>query len=286
MKSRQSGKNNQPFMKEVLMADLAAFFQSIKLPVMSEVAHALIQTLDNEDASATLISDIISKDPALTAKLLRMANSARFGASRGISSLDDAITMTGMAQVRTLSLAACMGDSFPVMPGLDRSEFWNSSMACAGYAKWLASSISVDGNQAWLAGMMLRLGELLIGQVDAAILVEIEQQPHLPGGRWQREQRLIGFNEGQITAELARRWNFPTSLVDALNNASDPMTSRPFCRLGAIVHLASLLAETPSDDPEVLETLPEDVVRTLQLDREWMRAKFPSHASFVDVSAL
>jgi HD-like signal output (HDOD) protein len=223
-------------LKEVLMADLSAFFQSIKLPVMSEVAHSLIQTLDNEDASANLISDIISRDPALTAKLLRLANSARFGASRGISSLDDAITMTGMAQVRTLSLAACMGDSFPVMPGLDRSEFWSSCMACAGYAKWLSSSLGVDGNQAWLAGMMLRLGELLIGQVDSAILMEIEELPHLPGGRWQREQRLIGFDEGKITAELARRWNFPTEIVNALHNASDPMAAHPFCRLGAIVH--------------------------------------------------
>ncbi len=117
------------------MADLAEFFQTVKLPVMSEVAHSLIQTLDDDDASATSISNIISKDPALTAKLLRMANSARFGVSRSISSLDDAIAMTGMAQVRTLTLATCMGDSFPVMPGLDRTEFWTSSMACAGYAK-------------------------------------------------------------------------------------------------------------------------------------------------------
>lgn len=89
------------------MANLDAFFQSVKLPVMSEVAHSLIQTLDNEDASATAISEIISKDPTLTAKLLRMANSARFGVSRSVSSLDDAIAMTGMAQVRTLSLATC-----------------------------------------------------------------------------------------------------------------------------------------------------------------------------------
>lgn len=133
---------------------------------------------------------------------------------------------------------------------------------------------------------MLRLGELLIGQVDPENLIKIEQLPHLPGGRWQREQHLIGFNEGQITAELARRWNFPTALVDALNAASDPMASRPFSRLGAIVHLASLLAESPSHDPEVLVTLPQDVVDKLQLNREWMQAKFPSRASFVDVSAL
>jgi len=265
------------------MADLAAFFQSVKLPVMSEVAHSLIQTLDDEDVSANQISQIISRDPALTAKLLRLANSARFGVTRQICSIDDAITMAGMAQVRTLSLAACMGDSFPVMPGLDRAEFWGSSMACAGYAKWLAASIGVDSNQAWLAGMMLRLGELLIGQVDAASLIEIEQQPHLPGGRWEREQRLIGFSEGQITAELARRWNFPNTLVNAFESASEPMASKPFCRLSAIIHLASLLAETGGDGQEVLATLPHDVVSALQLDSQWMQAKFPSKDSFAEL---
>ncbi|MES2933238.1 MAG: HDOD domain-containing protein [Pseudomonadota bacterium] len=268
------------------MSELAAFFQSVKLPVMSEVAHSLIRTLNDEDAATGVISNIISKDPALTAKLLRLANSARFGLTRGVSSLDDAITMVGMSQVRTLGLAACMNESFPVVQGLDRAEFWKGSMACAGYAKWLAGSMGIDGQQAWLVGMMVRLGELLIGQNDPAHLIEIEQQPHLPGGRWEREQRLLGFSEGQITAELARRWNFPADIVRALDTSSDPMAAHPFCRLGGIVHLACLLAETPSDDPEILDSLPDDVLHALQLNPEWMRNKFPSHASFVDVSAL
>lgn len=267
------------------MHDLNAFFQSVRLPVMSEVAHSLIQTLEDENASAGKVSGIIARDPALSAKLLRLANSARFGLTRTISSLDDAITMSGMSQVRTLGLAACMSDSFPMVPGLDRTEFWNGCMASAGYAKWLAGSLGIDGQQAWLAGMMVRLGELLINQVDPVSLVEIELQPHLPGGRWQREQHLLGFSEGQITAELARRWNFPTEIAKALDASSNPMAHRPFCRLGAIVHLACLLADTPSDDPEVLETLPTDVVAALQLNMEWMQKKFPGHASFIDVGS-
>lgn len=266
------------------MPDLAAFFQSVKLPVMSEVAHALMQTVNDEEASAARIGDIIAKDPALTAKLLRLANSVHFGLAPGVSSLDDAMTMVGRSQLRTLGLAACLNDAFPAVPGLDRTEFWNGSMACAGYAKWLAGGI--DGAQAWLAGMMLRLGELLIGQSQPASLTEIEQQPHLPGGRWEREQRLLGYSEGQISAELARRWHFPPEIVRALETASDPMAAHPFCRLGGIVHLACLLADTPSDDPAVLESLPEDVVHALQLHPDWMRARFPSHATFVDVSAL
>ncbi len=262
------------------MSELSSFFNNVKLPVISEVAQALIKTLDDEDASAKQISSIIARDPALTAKLMRLANSARFGVARGVNSLDDAIAMAGLAHVRVLALAACFAETFPELPGLDSDEFWKSSMACAGYAKWLATGAGDDGQDAWLAGMMMRLGELLIYQSSPAAFAEIEEQPHLPGGRWEREKRLLGFSEGQITAELGKRWNFPVVIVQALEASSDPAAARPFSKLAGIIHLASLLADTPSDDPAILETLPQDVVAMLQLDKDWMHKKFPSHASF------
>ncbi|MGB9110818.1 MAG: HDOD domain-containing protein [Telluria sp.] len=262
------------------MPSLAQFFADVKLPTISAVAQALIATLDDEAASAKSVTAIIARDPALTAKLMRLANSAHFGARRSVGTLDEAIALTGMGHIRTLALAACFSDAFPALPGLDSDEFWSSSMACAGYAKWLAGGAGLDGSEAWLAGMMLRLGELLIYQVAPAAFAEIEELPHLPGGRWEREQRLLGMSEGEITAELGRRWNFPTRIVDALASCSDPLAAHPFCQLAGIIHLASLLADTPSDDPAILDTLPAELVAVLRLDGEWMRKRFPSHASF------
>ncbi len=266
------------------MSSLDSFFATVKLPTMSEVAHALIKTLNNENASTSEVRNIIAKDPALTAKLLRLANSAQFGLPRGVGSLDDAISMVGMSMVRTLSLGSCLSESFPKLPGLDSTEFWRTCMACAGYAQWLAGGVGADSQQAWLAGMMLRLGELLIGQADPDTLREIEKLPNLPGGRWEREKRLVGFSEGQVTAELARRWNFPKEIVQALQLSSDPVTEHGFSRLAAIVHLAGLLADSPDASPDVLDTLPQDVVAALLLDEQWMRTRFPATDSFVNVS--
>jgi HD-like signal output (HDOD) protein len=266
------------------MANLDSFFESVKLPSMSEVAHALIQTLNDDDVSVTQVRDLIAKDPALSAKLLRLANSAQFGLPRGVGTLDDAIHMVGMAKVRTLALGACLSESFPSLPDLDRSDFWRTSMACAGYAQWLANRLNIDGQLAWLTGMMLRLGELLIAQADPATLHEIEKLPHLPGVRWQREQRLLGFTEGQITAELARRWNFPMQMVQALQRSADPITEQAFSRLGAIIHLAGLLAETDLAGPAAVDTLPTEVISALMLDTDWMRSKFPDASTFLDVT--
>jgi HD-like signal output (HDOD) protein len=265
------------------MHSLDSFFATVKLPTISEVAHELIKTLNNEDASMNEVGAIISRDPALTAKLLRLANSAAFGLQRTVSSVDEAMAMIGMTKVRTLALASCMNESFPVLPGLDPNEFWKTSMATAGYAQWMAGRIGADAQQAWLAGMMVRLGELLIGQADPATLKEIERLPHIPGGRWEREKELVGFTEGQVTAELARRWNFPAEVVTGLQQSFDPLSHKPFSRLAAIVHMADLLAETPNATADALDTLPADLVRALLGDGKWLHEKFPAAESFVSI---
>lgn len=268
------------------MSDFSAFFQSVKLPVMPEVAHVLIRTLHDEDVTIAQVRELIAKDPVLTAKVLRAANSAAVGARREIGTLDAAIAMLGMAQVRTLALTACMNVAFPVIKGLDRTEFWRNCMACAGYAQWLASGIGVDTQQAWLAGMMLRLGELLILQSRPDTLEELERQPQIPGDRWSREQNVLGFTEAQVTAELAHRWRFPADIVRGLNTASAPLASQPLSQLGGVLHLASLLADMAFSEPSIVDALPQDVVSALDLNLDWMRSKLPSPDSFFDMSSL
>lgn len=266
------------------MSGLDSFFATVKLPSMSEVTRQLINTLNDEDVSVTEVRDIIAKDPAITAKLLRLANSAQFGLPRGVSTLDDAIHMVGMSAVRSLSLGACLSDSFPVMPGLSQQEFWKSSTACAGYAQWLATALDMDSHQAWLTGLMLRLGELLIGQTDPKALAEIEALPHVPGGRWAREKRLIGFSEGQITAELARRWNFPMQMVQALERSFDPLVDQAFSRLGAVMNLAGTLADAPDAAADAVDSLSVDVIAKLGLDVQWMKASLPASDSFASIN--
>ena len=268
------------------MSDLSEFFQSVKLPVMHEVAHALIRTLHDDEISISQVRDLIAKDPVLTAKVLRAANSAAMGLKREVASLDAAIAMVGLSQVRTLALTACMNVAFPVVPGLDRTEFWRNCMACAGYSQWLAGGIGLDAPQAWLSGMMLRLGELIIVQVKPETLAVLERQPQIPGDRWVREQEVLGFTEAQVTAELAHRWNFPPALVRGLNAASAPLASQPLSQLGAVLHLASRLADMAFSNAEIVDALPQEVIAALDLNKDWMRSKLPERESFFDISAL
>lgn len=271
------------------MAELSQYLQSVKLPVMPEVATALIRTLTDEDADVPTVRDIIAKDPALTATLLRMANSAIFGLSRSVTTLDKAVSVVGMTQIRARALSICMANAFALPPSLNRLEFWRNSMVCAGYAKWLAGSIGMDEQEAWLTGMMLRLGEIVIGQHNLATIDQIEMRPCLPGERWTREREAAGFDEGQIMAEVARHWDFPDDVSHALECASQPMNSVNFSPLGALVHLASLLADQPNPGAQALQTLqtlPQAVVHKLALNLEKLQLLLPDPHAFGDTSIV
>lgn len=267
------------------MSSLDSFFTAIRLPAMSEVSRALIKTFNQEDVAVAEIRNILAKDAALSAKLLRMANSAQLGLPRGVGTLDEAITMIGMSPIRALALGACLNDAFPTLPELPRKEFWTWCMACAGYTQWISTELGIDTQMAWLTGMMLRLGELLIAQAEPVTLEAIEAKPHTPPGyRWERELRLVGFTEGQVTAELARRWQFPMQMAQALQRACDPLTDQAFSRLGAVVHLAGLLADTPQATANAVAGLPQNVLDALELQRDWMRDNFPASDSFMDIA--
>ncbi|WP_342617733.1 HDOD domain-containing protein [Rhodoferax sp. GW822-FHT02A01] len=266
------------------MADLESFFAGVRLPVLSPVTVDLISMLSNERATMDDICTVISKEPAIAARLLKLANSSQFGLPRSVGLLEDAVTLVGLERVGSLAIGASLSSSIHEFAGLDRHRFWTSAMHCAGYAQWLAPPAGIPAPTGWLTGMMLRLGQLLIAQAEPDILQAIEALPVIPGVRWQREQHLLGFTEGQITAEMAAHWNFPPQIVQGLRHAADPMAEDGFSRLGAVIHLAGLLAETQDASPDSIETLPWDVIAALELDIRWMRASFPDREKFVNVS--
>ncbi len=268
------------------MHRLDTFFETVQLPSISEVSRALIQTLHRDAVTLQEVAEIISKDPALSARLLQLANSAQFGLPRGVGTLDDAIAMVGMSRVRALALGSELTRTLPDLPGLPQRVFWQYSMTCAGYAQWLAEALEIDPQTAWLTGMMLRLGELLIAQTLPGEIAGIEQQPCAPGERWKRERAQVGFSEGQISAELARRWNFPMQMTQALQRACDPLLEQAFSRLGSVLHLSGLLADFPLDAKAVTDQLPLEVVDSLKLDLLWLQNHLPPRDRFIYFSEV
>ena len=272
------------------MADISTLFNSVSLPVMPQVGAALISTLDDDDVPSSKILALIARDPALSAKLLALANSASFGLPRQVATLDNALSLVGLARLRALALSACLRNAFAIPAGIDGAEFWRYSIACAGYAQWLADGLpqdmKVERQKAWLTGLMLRLGELLIAHAAPQSVKAIVAQPCLPGERWAREKQEVGFDEGEVSGELARRWNFPTEMGQAMLAASEPTAKKPLLPLAGVLHLAGRLAELPHAQVEAIDTLPIGVLSALSLNYDWMKKTFPDASTFVNINAL
>lgn len=249
----------------------ALFEQTHNLPNIPKVVQELIDTFNQEDVNVDAIAGKISLDPVLTAKVLRLANSAHYGVSRSISTTTDASVLLGFATLRTLVLASGITGAMKSPEGFDRKGFWRNNFAVAALAKWMATYTKVNTDMAFTCGMLHSIGELLIH-----ILLPIESKKIaaavLAGGKLhQVENSILGFNYGEVGAELATRWKFPEEIIEGIRTHCDPLSSDPVSPLGGLVHLAVFVQDAHingSSDSEIIEKFPMDIATAIKMDTQ------------------
>lgn len=258
------------------------FANATALPAMPEVAHRLLKSFEREDLGMHELADLIGRDQGLSVKLLRLANSARYSPRHTIATLKDAASTIGLNSLRDLALAACVAGAFPRMQNFDRVRFWRKCLATAGHARVLAQGSSLDPDTAYLAGLVMRTGELLMLMHEPEAVARAEEQAHLPDSLLDHEMTLLQCNHLEVTAELARRWKFPAELVTALAAAADPMACRPFSPLGGVLRLASVLADAGDLGLDPLDTLREyqpELFHHMHFDlnQDWLASHLASY---------
>lgn len=231
------------------------FSQPAALPTMPEVAHHLLKSFRDETVSLGELAELIARDQGLAARLLRMANSAHYGQRRTVASLKDAAAMVGLTALRDMALAACVSGAFPQVAGFDRLRFWRQCLATAGHARLLAEACDLDVDVAYLGGLVMRSGELLMLRVDPEAVAQAERLAAAPDSLLEHERNLLHCTHLDVTAELARRWRFPEELIEALAAAADPLASRPFSSLGALLRLASVMSDAGDRGLPPMQTL-------------------------------
>ena len=246
------------------------------LPVMPEVGRKLLRSLDDDGVSLGQIAELIGKDSTLAAKVLRLANSARYSPSHTIGTLQDAAMALGLETLRNLAMAASISATFPEVKGLDRQRFWRHSVRTAGYARLLAKLLQGDADTAYLAGLMLRTGQLMMAMSEPDQVADVEAHAAEPGSRFSLEMHRFGCTHADVTAALAAHWHFPADLVEAFKDANAPLEIRPFSMLAAILHLAEVLADAcdqQSDRIAALELAVPELVEHLHMDLDFLRLR-------------
>lgn len=257
----------------------ALFKQSQALPAVPKIVHELIDSFNNQDVSIDEIAKKLAADPVLSARLLRLANSAYYHVSRTIGTVPESISMLGFVTVRTLVISSGLTGGYKSMPGMDLSQFWRYSMHTAAVAGWLAQKVGVNRDQAFTVGLMHGIGELVMHAGMPGEMLSLDKQTSpLDEGRIEIEQRTFGYSFATVGAELARQWRFPLSFVEAITHFPAPLSQTPFDPVAAVIHLAAWRARAAHhelDDVALAASVPTGVCTRLGLSPDALLKEMP-----------
>lgn len=252
------------------------FFKSVvNLPMIPKVVMDVMQALRDPDIDFNVLSKKVEHDQSLMAKVLRMANSSYYGASKSIKTVDDAISMIGTSRLSTLVIASGVTKTFNSVPGLDLRRFWRHALITASISRNLAQKLGKPSDTAYLAGLIHNIGQLLIHMVFPGGAAEVEE---VCNGRSVEERRSVekttlGLDHCMVGQELARRWNFPDDISQVIRYYADPLNGQA-SDLAAVVYMAAHIAfglEHGESAKHIAETLNPDVANKLKIDRiEWI----------------
>lgn len=244
------------------------------LKPVSDAAGKVMALLDDPDCGMSDLSDIICHEPALTANVLKLANSAYYGLPGKINDAKQAVVYLGMTQVVDLVLLVSCSESFNGSHdgyGLNTGELWKSAVSAAIIASDLSDKKGCKQKSLFFTGALLRdIGKVVLDQhVQSAseqILHRVETQCITFK---EAERQVLGFDHTQVGAIVAKNWHFPSPLQCIIRYYHTPLEANGCFIEASIVHLADAISRKMDigvgvDDPFYPED--ERVARSLGLN--------------------
>ena len=234
----------------------------------------LKKVIENPRSSFKAIAEVILHDPALSARILKVANSPFFNPGFKVESIDRALTFIGMNQLEELVLGTAVMESFKDIPTdlIDINAFWKHSIGCALGARLIAEHIREPGkDRFFLLGILHDIGSLIIyKKAPKAAQKALELSEENSEFLFQIETQIHGFNHADVAASLFRLWKLPEELVQVIAKHHIPSQSKTFSKDASIIYLADLLAHglhlrgtgegfTPPIDDALLNNLWKDL---------------------------
>ena len=231
-----------------------------RLPALPEVVQDLMDYLQRPEVDVGQVAYRIARDPALAAKLLRVANSSFYGLQRQVATIPDALTVLGLRASLTLVTGAAVVTQFQtlVVAGYDQRAFWLHSAGTALCARALARELGTNMENSFTAGLLHDIGRLILAarfpeKFRSVTTYRVEHDCH----PIEAEQEVLGFDHTQIGAAIAVRWKFPAEIVAAIASHHNPM-DMPADSLVDLVHLADIMAhvlEFPGGNEDLVPRL-------------------------------
>lgn len=215
------------------------------LEPLPEVATRVLELSAKPDVVPGELVAIIQTDVAMTAKVLRLTNSAYYGFQREIASIHEAGNLLGVSVLVNLVLTACTGRYFRRSDADAEAtrRQWERSVENALAASLLARLVGgVDKNRAYTAGLLQELGMIVLARFLRARAKDVARAQELGLTEIEAERAVIGVDHAEIGARLAERWSFPEILVDTIRFHHEPERATKDPLLAHVVHIAGEVA--------------------------------------------
>lgn len=215
----------------------------VRLVSLPEVCIRVSEMLEDPRINASEIGKVISQDPGLTARLLKIVNSGFYGFPSRIETVSRAVTVIGLRELRGLVLAASAVEAFSKIPNdvLNMVKFWRHSVYCGVVAQLLAERCHVlHSERLFVAGLLHDIGKLILSHRmpnemrEVVRRMQVEDRPD-----YEIERDVIGFDHTDVGGELLRSWQMPRTLAEAVQYHHDPQQAGESIMDVCLVHIAN-----------------------------------------------
>lgn len=249
--------------------------QAQHLPPAPRILPQLMQLLGQSDVGSREVIDLIVYDPALTASVIRTANSAYLGGRQQVTNLHEAVTRLGLSEIYKL-VASVIGHREMSTKcggyGMQSGELWKHAVTSATAAQLMARDLGDDDCLCFTAGLLHDIGKIVLTEVLEDLYTELVERTitqHV--SLMEAETLLLGVHHAEIGAKLLERWNFPETLVMSVRYHHSPSEAKPHERIAACVYLGNIISNYMGHNYGELAFAQhgrEDALKILGLDAE------------------
>ncbi len=241
------------------------------IPPIPENINKIKKLIKSTTSSVQSIANYAKRDPALTADLLKVANSAAYMTRSRVNTTERAIATIGLEQLESIILVIAARQ---ILEGrYEAAEgIWEHSFKCGFYAKHLITmkKLPDDADSVYTAGLLHDIGKLVLLSLRPELVKKISDLSNAKNVPIHQIEKLaIGLSHAEIGEKIAMNWNFPKALVEAIGRHHEPrLSNEEWQPIVYSTYLANILCKTPSGYVDVLDSIEPKILEYFEIDSE------------------